>query len=183
MDLTGFVTAHRSMILERWRQLIFDSYPPEAARFFRGERDRFHNPVGFTILRSTEVVFDGVLLDSPRASVAEALEAMVRLRAVQDHSPSQAVAFVFWLKRALRQALDQEPLAEDVHSQLTGLEERIDRLAASAFDLYVECRERIHEIKTNEIRRKTASLLRQLEDPERTTASGDLRRPEGGCEP
>ncbi|HLA77135.1 MAG TPA: RsbRD N-terminal domain-containing protein [Vicinamibacteria bacterium] len=185
MDLAGFLTEHRPAILERWRQMIFDSYPPEAARFLRGERDRFHNPVGYTILRGTEVVFDGFVLGRETGSVAEALEAMVRLRAVQDYSPSQAVALVFWLRRVIRQHLREYPVGAELRQELLGLEDRIDQLALSAFDLYMGCRERIFEIRTQEIKRRTASLWQRLENAaeESVQHAGEGVQLEGGCVP
>ncbi len=185
MDLAGFLAEHRSAILERWRQMIFDSYPPEAARFLRGERDRFHNPVGHAIQQGTELVFDACLLQREEGSVAQALEAMVRLRAVQEYSPAQAVAFVFWLRRVLRQHLREFPVDAQLRPELLALEDRIDALALTAFDLYMSCRERIFVIRTQELKRRAASLWQQMEQtPEPPPAGAGEGSPlEGGCQP
>ena len=53
----------------------------------------------------------------------------------EDFTAAQAVAFVFLLKRILR-----DPARD----------ERIDALALRAFDLYMQCREKIWEIKAKQ---------------------------------
>lgn len=154
--LRDVLQAHRSEALDRWRSLVLDSYPEEAARFFRKEKDRFKNPVGQSIHRATETIFDGVLLERSAEGVPEALEALVRIRAVQDFSPSEAVAFVFLLKRAVREAL-QEPSAST--AVLSDLDSRVDGLALAAFETYTRCREELFEIRLRSSQRRVAVLL------------------------
>jgi hypothetical protein len=152
----------RSAALDRWRRLVFDSYPEEAARFFRKEKDGFKNPVGQAIHRATETILDGVLLERGADGVPGALEAIVRIRAVQDFSPAEAVGFVFLLKRAVREVLEgafPEGLPASVRSDL---EARIDALALSAFEIYTRCREQVFEIRVRESQRRTAALLERF---------------------
>ncbi len=61
--LRDVLLPHRGEALERWRGFVLDSYPEEAARFFRKEKDRFKNPVGQSIHRATETILDGALLE------------------------------------------------------------------------------------------------------------------------
>jgi hypothetical protein len=182
--LREVLAQHRPAILARWREMVFGSYPPEAARFFRSEKDPFHNPVGQSLLRCTEALYDGVALDEERGRVSEALEALVRLRAVQEFSASEAVGFVFWLKRAVREGLRELGMEGDLWPALVVLDARIDALAAAAFDLYGQCRERIYAIRVDEHRRRAASLLRQIERrrEDAPPAAGDGDGPERGDE-
>jgi hypothetical protein len=165
--LREILAGHRDAILGRWRGMVFGSYPEEAARFFRSEKDAFRNPVGHSLLRSTETIYDGVALGGETASISEALETVVRLRAVQEFSASEAVGFVFWLKRAVREHLRVLGREGDLWREMVVLDERIDGLAATAFDLYGRCREHVYAIRVDEVRRRTASLLRQLDADER----------------
>jgi hypothetical protein len=156
------VRPHRSEALDRWRRLVFDSYPEEAVRFFRSEKDGFKNPVGQSIHRATETIFDGVLLERGADGVPEALEALVRIRAVQDFSPAEAVGFVFLLKRAVREVFEgasPEGFPAGVQSEL---ETRVDALALAAFEIYTRCREQVFEIRVREARRRTAALLERF---------------------
>jgi hypothetical protein len=156
------VQPHRSEALDRWRSLVFDSYPEEAVRFFRSEKDGFKNPVGQSIHRATETIFDGVLLERGPDGVPEALEALVRIRAVQDFSPAEAVGFVFLLKRAVREVLAETSGNGPPGAVWSELEARIDALALSAFEIYTRCREQVFEIRVREARRRTAALLERF---------------------
>ena len=102
----------------------------------------------------------------------EALEGLVRIRAVQDFSPAEAVAFVFLLKRAAREVLeDVSEQAQSVPARvLSDLEARIDSLALLAFETYTRCREEIFEIRVREAQRRTAALLERFN---RETPAGE----------
>ena len=162
MTFQALLEENRAAILDRWRDLILDSYPGEAARFFKGEKDRFQNPVGHSITHATATLYDGVLLGEQVDAVPEALEGLVRLRAVQDLSAAQAVSFVFLLKRAVRTTLEGAVSEPGNWEALGALETRIDELAAAAFDVYVEQRERIYRIRTGELKRRIASLIKRF---------------------
>ena len=185
-SLREVLERRRAAVLERWRAMVFGSYPQEAARFFRSEKDAFRNPVGHALLTSTEALYDGVALGKEGAPVTEALEAVVRLRAVQELSASEAVGFVFSLKRAVRDEVREAGREGELWPALVVLDERIDALASTAFDLYGQSRERVYRIRVDELRRERASLLRQLgvsgwEDRPPAVPQGSA--PEGGCQP
>lgn len=171
--LLELLQRHRPQLLDRWRTLVLDSYPEEAARFFRREQDSFRNPVGRTVMLATATVLDGVLLGHPASDVAEALEAIVRIRAVQQFSAAEAVAFVFLLKRAIREELAGTSSGDVPWRALADLESRIDALALSAFEIYIGCRERIYEIRLNEARRRTATLFERLDAADRRPSTGE----------
>jgi hypothetical protein len=166
--LRDVLQPHRSEALDRWRGYVLASYPEEAARFFRKEKDQFKNPVGQSIHRATEAILDGVLLERDAEGVPEALEALVRIRAVQDFSPSEAVAFVFLLKRAVREVLEGASADEPPAQALSDLESRVDALALSAFETYARCREELFEIRLRASKRRVAVLLERFgrESPE-----------------
>jgi hypothetical protein len=183
--LLELLERRRAAVLERWRAMVFGSYPEEAVRFFRSEKDAFRNPVGHSLLRSTETLYDGVLLGQEGAAVADAVEAVVRLRAVQELSASEAVGFVFSLKRAVREEVRAARLEGELWPALAVLDERIDALAAAAFDLYGRSRERVYRIRVDELRREMASLLRQLGGgrEDRPAAATEASGPLGGFQP
>jgi hypothetical protein len=157
--LRDVLLPHRGEALERWRGLVFASYPEEAVRFFRKEKDGFKNPVGQSIHRATEAILDGALLGRDAEGVPEALEAIVRIRAVQEFSPSEAVAFVFLLKRAVREVLEGVLSDGPPAEALSGLESRVDALALAAFETYTRCREELFEIRLRSAKRRVSVLL------------------------
>lgn len=137
----GAVAESRDAILQEWLEQTFKSYPEQTARFYRGEKDPFRNPVGHALRDGLAALLDELLGEMNEARVSAALDSIVRIRAVQDFTASQAVAFLFPLRDILR---DKAPEREN----------RLDCLIPRAFDLYVECREKIFEIQANEARRR-----------------------------
>jgi len=168
------LAANRSAILQRWFQLIADSYPSGVGSFLGSETDRFANPVGQTIRRQIECLLDGLLEGKRPEDLAGPLDDIVRIRAVQDFTPSRAVGFVFLLKQALR----GEPgrgAPDELERELAQLDGRIDSLVGQAFDVYMSCREKIYELKANELRRRTFKLLERMGD----MGGGDAERAPG----
>jgi hypothetical protein len=81
---------------------------------------------------------------------APALDQIIRIRAIQNFSPSQAVAFVFFLKTVIREALEEDIKQSGIKEELLVIETRIDQLALLAFDQYMVCREKLYDLKANE---------------------------------
>src|SRR3989304_4581594 len=125
--------------------------------------------------------------------LAPLLDGIVRIRAVQDFTPSQALAFVFALKKVIRGELGRPPhlyplplggggqgeggeWAED----LGALDGRIDEVALLAFDLFMRCREQMFTIKADEARRRTSLLQRMQERPGTFSGPSPWRRSSPG---
>jgi hypothetical protein len=152
MELTKLLTQHKDAILQRWLNLIADMYPTEASGFLK-EKDRFSNPVGYTISQETNALYGELLqgwADSDKASTS--LDNIVRIRAIQDFSPHEAVSFVFLLKKAMLEELGSEIEKEQSFREWVDFETGIDKLACIAFDKYVECREKICELRVKEVK-------------------------------
>ena len=140
--------AVRESIAREWLARVLASYPAQTARFLLTEKNRFHNPVGYALSNGLPVLVDELLGEMNPARIRPVLEEIVRMRAVQDFTASQAVAFIFELRAVAEACLSEN------------LDDRIDRLALEAFDLYAACRERMHEIKIQEARRRVYVLER-----------------------
>jgi len=137
----------KAAILAEWLRRTLESYPPPAGRFLAEEKDRFRNPVGYTLREGLSLLLDELLGPMRQEGLREALEGIVRVRAVQDFTPREALAFLPLLKQILReQRWQAETPAE--------LDARIDEALLLACDLYVRCREQIAEIKIGELRRR-----------------------------
>jgi RsbT co-antagonist protein rsbRD N-terminal domain len=144
--MTGTPAEKIRAIAERWLALTFETYPPATRRFLLEERDPFRNPVGAALREGIPRLAGELCGGMNGEAVAQALEGIVRIRAVQDFSASQAVGFLFLAKQALGEALPGASAA--------GLESRVDEMALIAFDLYVRCREQIFEARLGESRRQ-----------------------------
>lgn len=154
MDRIAALELDRGTVLDKWYRSIAATYPKVTATFLVHERDRFRNPVGSAIKQTIGPLYDQVVSEMDEDAVRGALDALVRLRAIQDLAPSQAVGFVFGLKAVIRDAA-RSPAAET----LDELDARIDRVALLAFDCYSACREQMHRIRGDELRARTLRLL------------------------
>jgi hypothetical protein len=109
--------------------------------------------VFFIISTGTEALLDEVIHGADSDRIISALDSIIRIRAVQDFTPSQALAFVFLLKKAVREELKIKDSGftkldlPELHEELLHFETRIDGLASLAFDVYVKCRDDINRIK------------------------------------
>lgn len=164
VKLRDALSRKRSSIVERWFDVILETYPEDTSKFLKKGKDPFANPVRHTILQGLEGVYDELLKEpeSPEA-LNDFLDKVIRIRAVQDFSPSQALAFVFSLKGVIRDVLGKEIRENRLHDPMLLLETRIDALALRAFDVYMGCREEIYELRVSEVKRMREQALRLLE--------------------
>ncbi len=182
---TGALAAQKDSIVQEWLARALQSYPEHTGRFLARERDPFRNPVGHTLKMALPALFDQLVGDTDAAAVSSILDDILRIRAVQDFSAGQAVAFLFLLKPVIRDALQSSPhpplspghpalergRGEDTQGvrgegagwldALAALEAKIDQMVLLAFDRFMRCREAIYEIKANEARRRIGVLFRR----------------------
>ena len=157
--LKDLLLQNRSSIIKRWFHQILETYPPDTSQFLKNQKDRFGNPVGYTFSQGVEALFEALLDGQIREEASSFLDHMIRIRAVQDFSPSQAVSFVFLLKSAVREGLEKEIREKGLMKELWEFESRVDELALLGFEIYMKCRERLYEIRSNELKHRTFRLL------------------------
>ena len=159
--MEDLLVKNRTIILQRWFELTLNTYPADSRKFLKRQTDRFANPVGASISEGMEEIYERLLKsgDSEPHEFATCLDKIVRIRAVQDFSPANAVGFVFLLKTAIRDALAKEIREDRLFEQLLKVESRIDQLALLSFNIYMHCREQLFQIKATEIRNRTSRIL------------------------
>lgn len=153
--LVSLISKHRSTIISKWFDSAIQAYAPDTAAFFKSQKDQFANPVGSHTLKAVEALFDQLTGDMDAGAISTHLDPIMRIRAVQNLSPAQATAFIFSLKKTIRDMLDKDLQDTGLSRQFLDLEARIDRLGLAAFDSYMACREKIYELKANETRNRT----------------------------
>ena len=163
MVLKHLLSQKRAAILERWFQLILETYPADSSRLLKQDKDRFANPVGYTISQEIKTLYEELLQGMNTDRLATCLDNIIRIRSVQDFLPSQAVAFIFLLKRAVREELASENKEKGAVEELLEFESRIDKLVLLALDTYMKCREKVFEIRVNEVKAERERALKLLE--------------------
>ena len=149
MDLQTLLAEKKKAIIQKWVDQVLDSYGSPA--FFKKQKDRFANPVGSTISDGLAKIFAFLLENKDLVEVSKPLENIIKIRAVQDFAPSQAVSFVYLFKDIVRQEAAREKNLDEMSAGLAALDARIDKVALMAFDIYMNCRERLHQIRVNEV--------------------------------
>jgi hypothetical protein len=161
MVLKDFLVQKRSAILKKWFDLILQDYPQETQGFLKREKNPFANPVGSHILEGMEGLYENLLQESDFIKTSAFLDPIIRIRAVQNISPSMAVAFIPSLKQIIKGLLPSETSENRLlWEDLREVESRIDKLTLLAFDTYMACREKIYEIRINEKNRSARVLER-----------------------
>jgi hypothetical protein len=149
----------KKAIHERWLEKTFSTYARDTSAFLSRVKDPFGNPVGETLRNGTAGILDCLLDGMDPDAICGHLDGIIRIRAVQEFSPSRAVSFVFELKEAIREEIG-EPVPDEIHE----LEKEIDQIALFAFDVHLRCREQVYELRVSEVKRNVEGLLRRFGD-------------------
>lgn len=153
--LISLMQKKRTAIVSKWFDSTVQAYAHDTAVFLKNQKDQFANPVGNSTHKGIEVLLDQLLGDMGSDAITAGLDPIMRIRAVQCLTPARATAFIFALKPILREMFHKELQDAGMARQFFDLEARIDRFALEGFDIYMGCRERVLELKANEMRNRT----------------------------
>lgn len=170
--LMDLLIQKRKTLVERWFVSILDTYPEDTTKFLRTDPDRFTNPVRHRIREGVEGIIGELLKGGSPEALLPFLDNIVRIRAVQEFSPSAALGVVFSLKTVVREVLGKQAEEARMREALRGFDARVDDLALQAFDVYTACREKVYELRIMEVKRQKAVALKLLERSDRS--GGDV---------
>lgn len=159
MSLQKLLNEKKAAILERWFDVVLGTYPTDTQSFLRKKKNRFANPVAHEISSGLAGVFEQLLDKAGSAEIAPFLDKVIRIRAVQELSPSRALSFIFALKGVIREELPAMANDARLSEELEELDGRIDELGLLSLDLYVGCREKIYELRVKEVKNRVGRLL------------------------
>ena len=164
LKLVDHLVLEQQAVLDAWFDLILGTYSENTAVLWKKRDDPFANPVRHRFEAGMRGIVVGLAGcgDCPQAEVfAPMLDEIVRVRAVQDFTPSQATAFIYLLKKAVRETLWEKVVEHDLFVELLALESAIDVLALLAFDIYCQCRAKIVELRITQIKKQYDRLLKR----------------------
>lgn len=160
MNLKNLLLEKKQEILKDWFDLILETYPPDTVNYLRNQKNQFANPVGHSIFHGIDGLFEEIINSLNFERITPYLDNIIRIRAIQDFTPSQALSFLFILKKVIREELKQEIAEYRLFEELLSLESRIDEIIKVSFDVYMKCREKIYELSANETKNWTSRLLK-----------------------
>jgi hypothetical protein len=158
-SLQEILLRKKTSIVDKWVQRFLSYYPSESMKFLSSQKDRFANPVGYTISSSAGAIFDELVGDGDFLVTELLLKDVVRIRAVQEFLPSQAIRFVFDLKEIMRSEIEKEAREKGWRDEFSEVESRIDGLALIAFDSYMESREKLFKIRIDEVKARSFQTI------------------------
>lgn len=150
MDLAEAFRNYREKIVDRWVDYTLSTYT--SSDFFKREKDKFANPVGGSIRGALEQLFDLLANNKDPQQFREPVEKFVRIRAVQEFTPAQAVAPLNAVKHITREILAADKERSVFIKDLYDFEFNVDLAVLAAFDLYMESRERLYQTRIHEIK-------------------------------
>jgi uncharacterized UPF0160 family protein len=168
MKLLKKLEQQQSHIIKEWIECVNKTYPAETTRFLGRVKDAFDNPIGHANYQSLEGVVKSLSKGWDIEELKKTLDSIIRVRAVQSFTSSEAVAFVYDLKKIVFKQLKDEQKNSQFWEEWLAFEAKIDELALIAFDKYMECREKIYQIKASEEKNRTfraferAGLVREI---------------------
>jgi hypothetical protein len=157
------------------------TYSDDASAAFKRNKDPFTNPVGHALRVGTRAAVEALCDGKDAIEVCSCLDEVIKIRAVQEFSPSQALSFVFMLKQAVRSELQAEANGSSFSGELAQLEERIDQVGLRAFDVFSGYRERVYELRINEVKRSVGDWIERMNRRDRASRaeSAKLETAEG----
>ncbi len=164
MQLQQFLIENKENILSKWRDLLFGAYHPESLPFFKKQKDRFANPIGFCIKQGLADLYSMLSEDSEKETLSSTVIQFLKLRAVQVDSPADAVSFIFGLKQIVFDQCTKEEFSPTLH-EWREFEIRLDNIAITIFNQFMESRERLFQVKINELRSGNYLLSEGMQCP------------------
>lgn len=161
VKLQDILITKRRAIIQDWFERAAHQYPTDARKFLVTEENRFANPIRASLLDGMNGLYDRLVAGETfeTQDSCEFLDTVIRVRAVQDLTAAQAIGFIFFLKDAARAALAGEIRREGMLEELLTFESKIDNVALLAFNMFMQCREKIYDLKATELRNRTSRIL------------------------
>lgn len=158
MEFQIIINKNKQEFIEKWYTLIMESYPKGAGSFFIEWKDQFSNPVGHAIHSEISLLFDSIINDDFQ-QISDSLANILRIRAVQDFTPSQALSFIFQFKEIAMHYLKKSNSDISDFIELDGM---IDKVLGVGINIFVGLKEQLFEIKSNEVKKRFSRAVDRL---------------------
>ena len=176
MQLQTILAKKKAAVIDRWFDVVVDSYPTDTSRLLKSQQDPFANPVGQTTLGGLDAIFDLLASGQDLKSAATHLDPIIRIRAVQDFTPSRATGFIFGIKAIVREIVEKAAKKQQVEQRLQlqealrRFEDNVDEIGLMGFDIFMRCKETLYNIKAQETRNSTYRAFKRagllVDEPE-----------------
>jgi hypothetical protein len=150
MDLDEALKNNTEKIVNRWVEYTLSTYKSSA--FFLKENDQFANPVGGNTRQALQKLFALLVNNADPKEFTQPLEQIIKIRSVQEFTASQAVAPIHAVKHVTREILAADKETRGLVNDLYDFEFAVDLAVLAAFDIFMQCRERLYQVRIKEIK-------------------------------
>jgi hypothetical protein len=162
MDIYKYFSDKREDIISKWKKAVFDTYPKGSGKFFIGVRNQFDNPIGFVVSDELPRIYDELTGNNDEEILRPSIENIIKIRAVQDFTISEAVGFLNILKQIFWDEIVQNLDDTELLRHYMDFESRIDGATCIAFELYHGMRVKLERIKVDEVKRRNEKMMERL---------------------
>lgn len=160
-NFKNFLAENKETLLTRWFHLVLEAYPQETVQYFKNTKSQFANPVGHNVRESLSVIYDELIHEFNKDNLYKAMDKVLRIMAVQEIPPSQAVSFIAKLKKVVRESVVNElKNGGNLVEELLAYEDMLDQATFLAFNIYLDCRETIYKMRLHEVKSRCDILER-----------------------
>ncbi len=161
MNLRQRLTEKKSSVLKSWQEAILASSTGPAG-FSEKQEALVAAATGHSMAQGIEGLFDALLQGVISDDASRFLGSMIGIRAANDFTASQTVAFILEIKKVARRELGAQILDDSgLQEELTSWDSVVDDMALFAFDIYMQSRDSVLERRADEEKKKTFSLLKK----------------------
>ncbi len=150
MDLAEAFRNYREKIVNQWVDYTLSTY--QSSGFFLKEKDKFANPIGVSVRDALDKLFVLMSKGADPEEFKGPVDTIIRLRAVQEFTPAQAVAPLNAVKHITREILAGDKERSVFIKDLYDFEFAVDLAVLAAFDIYMESRERLYMVRMAEVK-------------------------------
>lgn len=154
MVLKSLLLEKRDHLVDKWFDHIAGLYPNQTAIFLKNNRGQFSNPVGHSLKTGLDTILKEIANGFNEDNIKKSLDDIIRIRAIQDFTPSEAVSFLLFFKNIVYKELGNKIDYEEFKS----FEEVMDKITLYAFDIYMKCREDLCNVRVKEVERRNFRL-------------------------
>ena len=151
MKLQELLNKKKEDLLSDWEDVILGQYKPETFRIFKKQKNPIANPVGHKINVGLAELYEVICDESDDEVETPMLTQLLKVRAVQPISASEAVSFLFAIKDLVEKECQKEGM-DTLYKEFLAFCARVDAVALAAFDIFTNCRQAVYQVRMNEFK-------------------------------
>jgi hypothetical protein len=150
----------RTKIIDEWYDIMVSSLFNGETNYILHEKDHFINPSGIILREALSDIFAFFFEKVNIDDISVSLEKFIKLLAVNKNGVENVLGTFFTLRDKIIENWRSLSFSNNVNEELSTIQSYFDKLILRVFTFYLTAREKIYEIRVNEIKRLTFSLLR-----------------------